>query len=246
MRESIDPNHRGVMKMFEDFIRLLSTTGDPSNVFTALGTIVVLSFAYVLCLIVAYTYRATHNGISYSQSFVHTIVMMGVIVSAIMLIIGSNIARAFTLVGALSIVRFRNAVKESRDVIFIFFSMSVGMACGTRFYLVAVILTFMVSLMIYLMTKFNFGAKKVYEELVKIRLPENSDYHTVFNHIFHEYLSYFSLISVESIDTEKLNELVYLVEFKESVKKQDFLDAIRRNNDNNKVTILHGEHVVDI
>ena len=67
--------------------------------------------------------------------------MMGTVVSLIMLIIGSNVARAFALVGALSIIRFRNAMKETRDVGFIFLVMAMGMAVGTRFYLLAIFAT---------------------------------------------------------------------------------------------------------
>ena len=96
-----------------------------------------LGISFVLCVIVGLLYRATHRGVSYSQGFVITMVIVGVTVSVIMLIIGSNIARAFTLVGALSIIRFRNAIKDTRDVGFIFLSMAIGMACGTRLRLMA-------------------------------------------------------------------------------------------------------------
>ena len=87
----------------------------------------------VLCMILAKIYIYTHSGHSYSRSFVHTQVFVGITIALIMLIIGSNIARAFALVGALSIIRFRNPVKDSRDVAFIFMSMAVGMAAGTKF-----------------------------------------------------------------------------------------------------------------
>ena len=103
---------------------------------------IVLSF--VLTMMIAFVYRATHRGTSYSQSFVQTLIILSMVVGVVMLIIGSNIARAFTLVGALSIVRFRNAVKETRDVGFIFFAMAIGMACGTRFYLLAIVSTLVI------------------------------------------------------------------------------------------------------
>ena len=95
--------------------------GSPSNVFTTMDILAVLVLSTILCFIVALTYKYTHEGISYSPSFVQIIIVFGVLVSAILLIIGSNIARAFTLVGALSIIRFRNAIKDTRDVGFIFF-----------------------------------------------------------------------------------------------------------------------------
>ena len=123
--------------MVSAFFDSLMDAGSPANVFTTMDVLIVLSLSFILNMVIAVVYQKTHKGVSYSQSYVHTLVMMGVTISAIMLIIGSNIARAFTLVGALSIVRFRNAIKETRDVGFIFLTMAVGMACGTRFYLTA-------------------------------------------------------------------------------------------------------------
>ncbi|MGH7768501.1 MAG: DUF4956 domain-containing protein, partial [Candidatus Binatia bacterium] len=87
-----------------------------------------LSVTLFLCLILTYFYRETHRGVSYSLSLAHTMIIMGVTICVIMVIIGSNIARAFALVGALSIIRFRNPVKDARDVGFLFMAMAIGMA----------------------------------------------------------------------------------------------------------------------
>ena len=107
------------------------------------------------------------------RKLIFTIVIMGTVVSLIMLIIGSNLARAFALVGALSIIRFRNAVKESRDVAFIFMAMAVGMACGTRFYFMAIFATFAISVFIFIMYKLNLFAKDVRERILIIQVPED-------------------------------------------------------------------------
>ena len=120
------------------------TVGDFTGVFTIWDIVIVLCLSFSLSLIIGKVYQVTHKGISYSQGNVQTYVLMAVVVAVIMLVIGSNIARAFSLVGALSIVRFRNAVKESRDVGFVFWAMAVGMACGTRFYLMAVFATIVI------------------------------------------------------------------------------------------------------
>ncbi len=89
---------------------------DLSGTFTVADVVISLVLSFVLTSIVAKLYQQTHKGTSYTQSYVHTLVLMGMIVSLVMLIVGSNIARAFSLVGALSIIRFRNAVKETRDL----------------------------------------------------------------------------------------------------------------------------------
>ena len=82
---------------------------DLTGTFSVADITMAMLLSFVLCSIVGLTYRMTHRGISYSQSYVQTLVLMGMVVSLVMLVVGSNIARAFSLVGALSIVRFRNA-----------------------------------------------------------------------------------------------------------------------------------------
>jgi len=117
---------------------LLNTT-DLTNEFLVIDIVLVMVLSFVLSAFIGWIYKITHRGASYSQSFVFTLVMNGMIVALVMLIVGSDIARAFSLVGALSIIRFRNALKETRDIGFIFFTMVIGMAVGTRFYLLGIV-----------------------------------------------------------------------------------------------------------
>ena len=104
----------------DEMLKELEKLKDMTSAFTMWDVALALILSFILALIIGKVYKETHKGVSYSQSYVHTLVIMAVVVSLIMLIIGSNIARAFSLVGALSIIRFRNAVKETRDVGFVF------------------------------------------------------------------------------------------------------------------------------
>src|SRR5690606_18277070 len=129
----------------DELLKELERSGNLTTNITFIDVAIALGLSFVLCLVIAWVYRYTHKGVSYSQQYVHTLVLMGTIVSLIMLIIGSNVARAFALVGALSIIRFRNAMKETRDVGFIFMAMAIGMAIGTRFFLLGTFATFVLS-----------------------------------------------------------------------------------------------------
>ena len=126
-----------------------------------LGTVEVLlalGLSLACTSAIALVYRYTHRAADYQQSYVTSLVLMGLVTTLIMIVIGSNIARAFSLVGALSIVRFRNAVKETRDVAFIYFVMAIAMAAGTRFYVVAVLATLVIIAVLLAMHFSNFGA----------------------------------------------------------------------------------------
>ena len=127
----------------------------------------------LLCFMLAHVYRVTHRGTSYSQSFLVTMLLMGVTTSIVMMIIGSNIARAFSLVGALSIIRFRTAMKDPRDTGFLFAAMVAGMGCGTQFYMPAIALTGFTSILALLLYYFDFGVKQQLESVLHVTFSQN-------------------------------------------------------------------------
>ncbi len=229
-----------------DFAGFLEALQDTSEVFTVFDVVLTIVLSFVLSTVIGLNYRATHRGVAYSQSYVQTLVLMAMTVGIIMLVIGSNIARAFTLVGALSIVRFRNAVKETRDVGFIFFAMAIGMACGTRFYLLAIVSTFVISALLWAMDRFNFFAKDAAVQLLKIRLPSDMPYATLFNAVFARYLARYDLVAMETVQAGTLLELVYSVELKRGVDVQAFLGELAELNDNNKVVLVAGQQEIDL
>ncbi|MFX0186761.1 MAG: DUF4956 domain-containing protein [Candidatus Hodarchaeota archaeon] len=181
----------------------------------------VLFWSIFLSFIIAITYRGTHRGVSYSSNFTQNLVIIGCVVGIVMLVIGTNIARAFTLVGALSIIRFRTAIKDPKDVGFIFFVMVVGMACGTKFYPVAIITTFVGCGLIYFMTYSNFGQKGLAQDILEMYFPITEDYAKILSPIFVRHLKYYSLLSVDTVDS-KTNRLSFIVTFKARRKLLNF------------------------
>jgi len=168
------------------------------------------------------------------------------VVALVMLVIGSDIARAFSLVGALSIIRFRNAVKETRDVGFIFFTMAIGMAVGTKFYLLAVAGTIFISLVIVLMTRYNWYAREMSSHILHIQIPDGVPFETLFDKTFGKYTSSSELISADSVHSGMLTELTYSVGLKKSGQVQEFLTEIGSLNGNNKVTLIAGYNGTDL
>jgi len=111
-----------------------------------------------LGLVLAVIYRRTHKGLSYSQSFTQTIVYIALIVALVMLTVRNSLATAFTLVGALSIIRFRTVVKDTRDTAFVFAALAVGMAAGLGYLDLAAIGASAVALLAVVLHVTNFGA----------------------------------------------------------------------------------------
>ena len=154
---------------------------DLTGEFSVLDVVLVMMLSFVLSAFIGWIYKITHRGTSYTQSFVFTLVLNGMVVALVMMIVGSNIARAFSLVGALSIIRFRNAVKETRDVGFIFFTMAIGMAIGTKFYLLAIVGAIVISLMIVVMTRFNWFAREMASQILRVQVPNGMPFDTLFD-----------------------------------------------------------------
>lgn len=230
----------------DELLKQLERTGDLSSNITFIDFGLALVTSFILSMVVATVYRYTHRGVSYSQQYVQTLVIMGTVVSLIMLIIGSNIARAFALVGALSIIRFRNAVKETRDVGFIFLVMALGMAVGTRFYLMAAFATVALCAFIILMTRFNMFAKEIHERVLRIRFPADRDYEEAFGGIFRDLLDEYRVVSLETVRAGVLQEVVYSIVLRRGTKPKQLLEAIRTKNDNNKVSLILGQQEVDV
>jgi uncharacterized membrane protein YhiD involved in acid resistance len=212
---------------------------DLTSTFTVLDIVLALGLSFLLGSVVGFVYRQTHHGVSYSQSYVQTLVVMGMLVSLIMLVVGSNIARAFSLVGALSIVRFRNAVKETRDVGFIFFAMAIGMATGTRFYALALIATVVIAGAIWLMDRFDWFKLDVQSQVVKIETPPDLD-PALLSETLAAHTKTAELISAASIRGGALNELVYTVKLTKDTVPTQLMAALQQHTGGQKVTVLTG------
>ena len=119
--------------MREYLLELLESTGQ-----LTLETIVTrLGAASILACFIFLSYWLSHDGSIYSKKFNVSLVAMTVITTTVMIVIGNNIALSLGMVGALSIVRFRTAIKDSRDTVYIFWTIVVGICCGSGDYLVA-------------------------------------------------------------------------------------------------------------
>lgn len=230
----------------DELLREIKQFSDLTSTFTLMDVAAVFGLSFLLALVIGFVYRVTHRGVSYSQSFVHTLVIMCIVVAFLMLIIGSNLARAFTLVGAMSIIRFRNAIKETRDLGFVFMAMAVGMACGTRFYLLAIFSTVFLSAAVFVMSRLNLFAKVIRERILIVQLAREKDFHETFGELFRKALTTFHVISVETVRNDTLQEVVCSVELTRGTDPTKFLEEVRALNGNQKVSLILGAQEMDL
>jgi hypothetical protein len=149
--------------------------GAPIETFGTYEYVAHLVLTTLLGLALAIVYRTTHKGLSYSQSFTQTIVFVAVIVAVVMMTVQDNPATAFALVDALSIIRFRTVVKDTRDTAFVFASLAVGMAAGRGLFVLAGVATAVVAALALALFATNFGALAKSEFILRFTFDQGRD-----------------------------------------------------------------------
>lgn len=219
--------------MFDTIFNTSATT----TTITFASAMLTIITAFVLGGLISLTYMKTSNKSSYSQNFALTLIMTPAIVAIIILLIGSNIARAFSLAGAFSIIKFRSAPGDPKDISYVLFTMAAGLACGAGFFGYAALFTIVLCLLMFILHLANFGAKKTSQKLLKITIPENLDYEGAFDDIFQAYTTGYELKKVKTTDLGSLYELVYTITMENKTSQKDFLDALRCRNGNLNITL---------
>lgn len=225
----------------DELLEMLKSQGGQGELLGTWETLMAMVLALSCLAVISLAYRFTHKGPEYSQSFVQTLILTGLVTTLIMIVIGSNIARAFSLVGALSIIRFRNAVKETRDVGFIFFAMAIAMACGTRFYSLAILATLLISSVMIILYLFNFGSRRQPpERLLTVQLPAGLDPERILGPVLEQLFSSHQLVSVGNARQGLYTEALVAVRPRDETTPGAVLEKISAVNDNLKITYNYG------
>jgi hypothetical protein len=165
--------------------------------FTPENVLLSLLLAFVLGQVIAWVYYFTHSGLSYSRTYVQSLVLVTVVVAMVMAVIGDNIIRAFGLMGALALVRFRNVLKDTRDMIFIFSSLVVGMAAGSQRYAIAVMGTVILSLISLYLYLTGFGTHQPHNGFLRFSLPGHIGPKHPISDVLKRFCGNFTLISAQ-------------------------------------------------
>jgi hypothetical protein len=181
-----------------------------------------LLVALVCGILLAIIYRLTYKGPSYSVSFVNAIVMLTIISALVILVIGNNLARAFGLVGAMSIIRFRTAVRDTMDMVFIFLSLAIGMACGVGLSIVALIGVIVSGLIIIGLTFTNFGQSRRKFHVLQIAYQGAQAPQQFIDRLFSKYCGTVKLVNLKYTGLNQDLEAIYHI----SLKKERLLDPM--------------------
>ncbi|MEI7024133.1 DUF4956 domain-containing protein [Paenibacillus sp. y28] len=186
---------------------------------------------------ISFTYMKTSRQGGYSPNFALTMMLLPSIVAVIILLIGSNIARAFSLAGAFSIIRFRSAPGDPKDIAYVLFTMAAGLAVGVGSFGYAILFTVFLCAFMFILNYFKFGMKKTVQRMLKVTIPEDLGYEEAFDDVFKQFNIAYELKKVRTTELGSLYEVVYLVSIDHLANQKAFLDAIRVRNGNLDITL---------
>lgn len=189
-------------------------------------------FSLLIGLITSVTYMKAECKEGISKNFALSLVILPSIVGVIILTIGTNIASAFSLGGAFSLVRFRSAPGNAKDISYIFMGMAAGLACGLGYLGYALVFAFILCIVIYILTVTSFGQNRIQMKELRIFVPEDLNYQDAFDDVMVKYTKKCNLMKIKTADLGSVYELYYNVVLDENVNEKEMIDALRCRNGN--------------
>lgn len=214
-----------------------AATGEIAESLTVVSVLQILLSSIVIGVIISVVYLLTHKKEGYSQAFCVALILLAPIVGMVILLIGNNVARAFSLAGAFALIRFRSAPGDPKDIAFVFLSVVMGLACGMGYWLYAGIATIVICLVIVILHLTNYAGKKGNVYTLKITVPETLNYVGAFDETLKKYARSFKLVQVKSVDFGALFELSFTVDLKDDKQIREMLDDLRAMNGNLKIML---------
>jgi uncharacterized membrane protein YhiD involved in acid resistance len=163
-----------------------------------------------------------------SRTFVSSLISLTMITAVVILVIGNNLARAFGLVGAMSIIRFRTAVKDVQDIVFIFFSLAIGMAAGIGQSMIAFIGTLSIGTVIIVISQIQAFSDTKRDFLLQFSFVPSAENEAPYLPILNKHCSKNHLINMKYLEYDQFLELSFYVKLKKPDKKDGFMSELSK------------------
>ncbi len=197
---------------------------DPALTWPAVALSLLLAF--LLGTGIAVVYVRTHEGLSYSRTFVQALVLGAIISATLMLAIGNNVARGIGIVGTLALIRFRSTMKDPRDMMFVFASMAIGVASGVRAHAVALAGALVFSAAALLLRFSLFGARQQFDGLVRVQLPAAPGVDEPLKDVLRRHCRHWVLVALREVDQGRQLEHNYHVRLTKPDSQTDFVKEL--------------------
>jgi len=224
----------------------LEDTALSGGLFAPQDIILSLLLAFILGQVLAWVYYFTHSGLSYSKSFVQSLILITVVVAMVMAVIGNSIITAVGLMGALAIIRFRNIIKDTRDVAFIFCSLVVGMAAGSQRYATAIVGTVILSSIAIYLYLTGFGTHQPHNGFLRFSLRGHIGPDHPVTAILKRFCGSSTLISVQDTGFGAPAEYAYQLMIRNAARNEQMMSDLEKVEGIESVSLTMQEQLLEI
>jgi uncharacterized membrane protein YhiD involved in acid resistance len=187
-----------------------------------------LAVAFVCSLFIAWVYRKSYRGPGYSVAYTNTLILLAMTTAIMIMVIGNNLARAFGLVGALSVVRFRHAVKNTQDIVFVFLALAIGMATGVGFYTIAVVGTLGIGFTVLLLSKAKFASPRRDDYLLQFNYRPGDGKTPSYEAAFDRHCRKVTPINVRTLGDTEMIEASFYVRLRDKDRSAKFIEELNK------------------
>lgn len=173
----------------------------------------------------------------YSKSLIISLVVLPCIVQIVIMLVNGNIGTGIAVAGAFSLVRFRSAAGNGREISWIFLAMSVGLATGMGYVFLALLFALLISLVELILNLVNFGGEADEARNLRIFIPESLDYEGKFDDVFESYLKRCDLMHVKTCNMGTMYRLEYDIVMLRGKSIKEFMDKLRERNGNLEISV---------
>ncbi|MCB1860987.1 MAG: DUF4956 domain-containing protein [Gammaproteobacteria bacterium] len=219
-----------------------TTTESPSLV--TLLFVVLLSF--VLSTALAYVYQKTYRGLSYSRTYVQSIVLISIISAMVIQAIGDSLARGLGIMAAMAIIRFRTNFKDPRDTLFLFASLAAGISCGAFAFVVAILGTLSFSLAAIILYYSPLGPDKYFDGMLRFNLKANCNDNKNLNAILQQHCRSFALVTVREMEQGMRVDYAYHIKLRRGVESTQLIQQMKSLETVQQVALMMQEATVDL
>lgn len=203
-----------------------------------------ITVALICGLFIAWIYKKSYRGAGYQVAFVNSMIILTMITAIVIMVIGNNLARAFGLVGAMSIIRFRTAVKDTQDIVFIFFGLAIGMASGVGYFKIAIFGTLFIGTIIMLLVKSNITSTRSEDYLLQFIYYSNEQDRPTYMPVFNKYCHKHRIINSKAIKNSDNLELSFYVRFKNKKKSPQFIRELSGTDGVDNINLFFDEEQI--
>ncbi|OGE75280.1 MAG: hypothetical protein A3C85_03920 [Candidatus Doudnabacteria bacterium RIFCSPHIGHO2_02_FULL_48_21] len=204
-----------------------------------------IACAFILSFLAALVYRATHRGLSYSQSFTISLTMIGFLIAAMVMVIGGSLSLAFAGLGAMSLIRFRTAIKDVRDVVFVLLVVVIGFASGTGNYMLAAITAGAAMLVSFALYKTNFGSIRKYDYVLSFSAESARFSGEQLREIFKEFLKYDNLLNMVARDNGRVLDHSFNIKFINPSEIEKFAKRLAELSGVSEIDIISAKNDIE-